>query len=68
MYAKTEPFQVTEKELKEYVVEGDYRPQMPNEIPKEIADTIRSCWQKEPSKRPKIEEIIEIWKRIMDAN
>jgi len=53
-----EPFKVPEEELKEYVVEGNYRPQMPETIPKTIAELIRSCWQQDPEKRPTISELI----------
>ncbi len=57
MYAKKEPFKVTEKELKEYVVDGDYRPQMAADTPKKMKELIRSCWQKDPGKRPGIKEV-----------
>jgi len=30
---------------------------MPDNIPKVMANLIRSCWQKDPDKRPSIDEI-----------
>jgi hypothetical protein len=60
MYAKQEPFKVTEHELKEYVVDSDLRPQMPEDVPKPIAQLIRSCWQKNPALRPVAAEIVRV--------
>lgn len=64
IYAKTEPFKVTEKELKDYIVEGDFRPQMPENIPAQMSKMIRSCWQKDATQRPKIEELVMLSKHL----
>jgi len=60
MYARTEPFQVTDKELVEYVVDENFRPQMPETIPKELAELVRSCWQTDSQQRPDITYIEKI--------
>lgn len=67
MYAETRPFNVTDRELKEYVVHGDYRPQMPKIIPKEVADLVRSCWQKDPLKRPEVKDMIEVCTNLLES-
>ncbi len=65
MYAKKEPFKVTEKELKEYVVDGDFRPQLPDDVPREIARLIRACWQKDPTMRPAIDEVLRVCRPLV---
>ena len=49
------PFNVTSAELHRYVVEGDFRPQIPREANEELQQLIRSCWQREEEKRPDLD-------------
>ncbi len=51
---------MSEKELIEYVVQGDFRPQIPAATPPKMKELIRSCWQKDPGKRPNIKDIVEV--------
>lgn len=42
------------------IIEEDIRPNIPKEIPEDIASLIQKCWKRNPSERPEFPEIVEI--------
>ena len=45
-------------ELYQIVCVDNSRPKIPSEAPEELQNLIRACWQQDPKKRPRIEEIL----------
>ncbi|CAD7698547.1 unnamed protein product [Ostreobium quekettii] len=37
-----------------------YRPRLPQEMPKELADVVVACWRQDPSRRPSASEVVEL--------
>ena len=64
IYTETIPFDVKLSELKKYILEEKYRPEVSNEINKEIAELIRSCWDSEINKRPSSDKILSVLLKI----
>ena len=64
IYTETIPFDVKLSELKKYILEEKYRPEVPNEINKEIAELIRACWDSEINKRPSSNKILSVLLKI----
>ena len=64
IYTETIPFDVKLSELKKYILEEKYRPEVSNEINKEIAELIRACWDSEINKRPSSDKILSVLLKI----
>ena len=62
------PFHVSETALKEYVLEGDLRPQIPDQVESNLAHLIRTCWQKEPNKRPNFDVVYDTLIRLRNTD
>ncbi|XP_065875262.1 serine/threonine-protein kinase 54-like isoform X2 [Euphorbia lathyris] len=46
------------------VVYGDLRPEVPKCCPKSVAKVMKSCWDKDPNKRPEMEEVVSMLEGI----
>lgn len=57
---------ITLRELQENVVEKQNRPKISNDIPKEISQLIRACWQDDETKRPEFNLIENILSNFIE--
>ena len=64
IYTETIPFDVKLSELKKYILEEKYRPEVSNELNKEIVELIRACWDSEINKRPSSNKILSVLLKI----
>ena len=60
IYTETIPFDVKLSELKKYILEEKYRPEVSNELNKEIVELIRACWDSEINNRPSSDKILSV--------
>ena len=67
LITNTVPFDVKLNEIIEYVLEEKVRPEVPNDINKNLSSFIRNCWDSEFSKRPSEREIIEFLNKNPDV-
>ncbi|KXS10221.1 kinase-like protein [Gonapodya prolifera JEL478] len=44
------------------VLYGDFRPEVPKDLPEELGNLVRRCWHKEPSYRPDFAEIASVFR------
>jgi len=61
LFNETIPFNVKLKDVKNYVLNEKLRPEIKDNIDKEIANLIRECWDTEPGNRPECENILELF-------
>ena len=60
IFVEKEPFKnIKLKDLRKIVVEDNSRPKIIENLPFNISNLIRCCWQQEPEKRPNFKEISE---------
>jgi len=60
IFTETIPFNVKLSELKKYIIEEKLRPQVSNELNKNIAELIRNCWDSDINKRPCLDKILSV--------
>ena len=60
IFTETIPFNVKLSELKKYIIEEKLRPQVSNELNKNIAELIRNCWDSDIDKRPCLDKILSV--------
>ena len=58
IFTETIPFDVKLSELKKYIIEEKLRPEVSNNLNKNIAELIRNCWDSEIEKRPNCDKIL----------
>ena len=61
LFTETIPFNVKLKDVKNYVLNEKLRPEIKDDIDKEIANLIRECWDTEPANRPECESILNLF-------
>ena len=61
LFTETIPFNVKLKDVKNYVLNEKLRPEIKDDIDKEIANLIRECWDTEPANRPECEIILNLF-------
>jgi hypothetical protein len=61
LFTETIPFNVKLKDVKNYVLNEKLRPEIKDNIDKEIANLIRECWDTEPANRPECESILNLF-------
>lgn len=67
LFTKKEPFQgISLKKLTYLVVKEKSRPKIPEEIPNEIANIIRVCWQHDEEKRPEFGPLVKTLQNFGD--
>jgi proto-oncogene tyrosine-protein kinase Kit len=62
LYPNLNVYEITTKIVQEFL-----RPEIPKEhdVPKEIVDLMKKCWNTDPEKRPHWKEIIQILKQLV---
>lgn len=69
IFTKKRPFQgISLKKLVELVGKERSRPKIPDEIPKEIANIIRVCWQHDEEQRPAFAALVKNMQNLKDFN
>jgi serine/threonine protein kinase len=64
LYTCTPPFNVGLKELYQYVVVDNYRPEITKGFNQDLANLIRMCWDNDPNRRPEFSKIIELLNKL----
>lgn len=64
LYTGTIPFDVKLSTLQDLVVKDNYRPEITKDFNAEIANVIRSCWDKDANKRPDFKTIVDNLNKI----
>ena len=66
LITENKPFKLLSKdELVNKVVIEKIRPKIPDNIPTEISQIIRACWQHEEEKRPSFGKIVKILENLI---
>lgn len=67
LFTEKQPFpKIKLKELRKFVCEEKSRPKIPPNIPEEIANLIRVCWQEEEEKRPSFSTLIRTLENMIN--
>ena len=67
IFTEKEPFQgISLKKLSDLVVKEKSRPKIPENIPEEIANIIRVCWQHDEDKRPEFAALVKNIENLVD--
>ena len=66
IFTENIPFNVKLSELKKYIIEEKLRPQVSNQLNKNIVELIRNCWDSEIDKRPNLEKILSVLLKVSE--
>ena len=66
IFTENIPFNVKLSELKKYIIEEKLRPQVSNQLNKNIAELIRNCWDSEIDKRPNLDKILSVLLKVSE--
>ena len=64
IFTENIPFNIKLSELKKYIIDEKLRPQVSNQLNKNIAELIRNCWDADIDKRPKLDTILSVLLKI----